>query len=225
MANHSNASSEGHRLELWLAFAFGVIFVGVMLYLATVVKNPEPYAVKIYLTVVALAGAGVAAILPGFLMFRYKGFVRASGSLAVFALLYFNAPAIGSAVVRVVPPIADPMPLVGEFFTAVDSGNPQESWGLLSPSGRELAGSESEWASLYATVLAPLGKATKRELVGRSASQTQVPGLPPGAYTSFMYRTKFANDRSPRAEAIVLRGNESEKWEVFSYQVSLATIN
>jgi hypothetical protein len=221
---HHDGTGARSRLETWLAFTFGVIFLAVLLSLATIVKNPEPFAVRIYLTVLALAGAGAGAVLPGFLDLRYKSVFRAGGSLAVFALIYLNSPSIGASVTRVVIPKTDPMPVAHAFFDALATGDPSRSWALLPAAARQQVDSEAAWDKLYASALRPLGNVQHRELVGEAA-QTSPPGWPPGAYKGLTFRTRFANDDAPRAESLVLRGNDREQWEVFSYQVSLATVH
>jgi hypothetical protein len=211
------------QLQVWLAFAFGVVFVSVLLYMAAVMKNPEPFAIKIVLTVLALAAAGVGAVLPGFMEVRYKGFFRAGGSLALFALVYLNAPAIGSSVVRVVPPKVDARPVVELFLKSLDSGEAAASWKQLAPAARaQLDDSPDKWETLYRNAVAPLGRSLSRQLVGESGSGSAMPGMPPGVYKSYTYRTKFQNDNGHRSEMVVVRGNEQEVWEIYQYQVSLA---
>jgi hypothetical protein len=41
----------------------------------------------------ALAAAGVAALIPGFIDVKYKGLIRAGGALAVFVVVFFLPPA------------------------------------------------------------------------------------------------------------------------------------
>ncbi|MBM0105827.1 hypothetical protein JM946_13890 [Steroidobacter sp. S1-65] len=91
------ASSRGLALtksqERLLAFAFGVTFVAVMLILAVVVKNPTSYQYTVFRIVLALATAGVAAMIPGFMVAKTSTIIRAGGALAVFAIVYFFSPA------------------------------------------------------------------------------------------------------------------------------------
>lgn len=213
--------SRGTSLDRWLAFAFGVTFVSVLLYLATAVKNPSVFTIQVYVTVLALAAAGVGAILPGFLEIKYKNLLRAGGALALFVLVYFNQPAIGSKIPRFVEPASSPNPVVDNFLKAISSGNPAESWALLPDDARDLInGGETTWDSLYKNVVAPLGAVESRTLVGETKLDSP-PGFPPGIYRSFSYRSKFKADVGFRNEIVIIRGNESDKWEVFSYQISL----
>ncbi|KWS33230.1 hypothetical protein [Pseudomonas syringae] len=75
------------------AFIFGVAFVSIMILIALFVSQPSPFQYFVFRTVLALAGAGVGARLPGFIGVKVKGFLRAGGALALFALVYFWNPA------------------------------------------------------------------------------------------------------------------------------------
>lgn len=81
--------------QIITAFAFGVIFLGVILLIAIKIPQPSEFQIFVFRITVALAGAGVAAIIPGFLFVGVKGIVRAGGALAVFLIVYwFNPPAL-----------------------------------------------------------------------------------------------------------------------------------
>lgn len=211
-------------LQTWLAFAFGVIFVSVLLYLATGIKNPDPTAVRIYLTVLSLASAGVGAVLPGFMEVQYKGFFRAGGALALFALVYLNAPAIGSTVVRTVTPTVPSFPVVEKFLGTIDAGNPTPSWDMLPSAARaQVDNSESNWTRLYENARAPLGKVMSRTLVGESKVEASTGPFPPGVYKAYTFKSKFQKDAAYRMETVILRGNEKEQWEIFLYNISIST--
>jgi hypothetical protein len=98
----------GVNLNVLLAFGFGIVFSGVLLGVAVVVKNPTPLLITVVKIVIALAGAGVAATIPGFLnveMAPSAGIaVRAGGAIAVFVLVFFFVPAGLIAGVEATPP-------------------------------------------------------------------------------------------------------------------------
>lgn len=218
------SGSERSRLEIWLAFAFGVIFVCVMLYLATVERNPTPLAIRVYITVLALAAGGIGAILPGFFEFQRKGFVRAGGALGLTALVYLSGPTIGKDVANFMAPKTSGEPVVNAFLAAIDSGDPRQSWALLpGPARSQVGDSEAAWDELYKNVVVPLGHAVSRTLIGQSQGQSP-PGAPPGIYHSYTYKTKYSNDGADRLENVVLRANSSDAWEIFGYQISPVTI-
>jgi hypothetical protein len=75
------------------AFAFGVIFIIVLLILAIKFPNPTPFQYLVFRIVLALAAAGVAAMIPGFLRVDVSNVVRAGGALGVFVVVFFFNPA------------------------------------------------------------------------------------------------------------------------------------
>jgi|SRR5215831_7850171 len=79
--------------ERMAVFVFGVFFVIVMLVIAMWVPSPTPTQYETFKVVLALAVAGVAAFIPGFLQVTVPKVVRAGGALAVFAVIYMNTPA------------------------------------------------------------------------------------------------------------------------------------
>ena len=79
--------------EKLLVFIFGVTFILIILVIAIFIPEPKPFQWNIFKTVLALAGAGIAAFIPGFIEVEINRFVRAGGALAVFGLLFFNNPA------------------------------------------------------------------------------------------------------------------------------------
>lgn len=75
------------------AYFFGVVFVVVLLVLAIAVPNPNAFQYTVFRIVLALAAAGVAAMIPGFLQVTVSNWIRAGGALAIFVIVYFYAPA------------------------------------------------------------------------------------------------------------------------------------
>lgn len=75
------------------AFLFGIIFVICLLALAVFFPTPTPFQYMVFKTVLSLAAAGVAAMIPGFLQVNVSGWIRAGGALAVFVIAYFYNPA------------------------------------------------------------------------------------------------------------------------------------
>jgi hypothetical protein len=80
-------------LQISLAFAFGVVFIGVMLAISLAVPYPSDFQLLTFRVTLALAAGGVAAMLPGFLSVHIPKTVRAGGALAGFAAIYFFNPA------------------------------------------------------------------------------------------------------------------------------------
>jgi hypothetical protein len=97
------------------AFAFGIVFVIVLLVLAVLHPNPTPFQYTVFRIVLALAAGGVAAMIPGFLTLTVSTLLRAGGALAVFAIVYFYSPAELTGVkVRTEQEIEIEKPVVGE---------------------------------------------------------------------------------------------------------------
>ena len=90
---HERGSHVTKLSEKHLAFMFGVVFVIVLLTLATLVPNPTPFQYTVFRIVLALAAGGVAAMIPGFLTVNVPNILRAGGALAVFVVVYFYSPA------------------------------------------------------------------------------------------------------------------------------------
>ncbi len=85
------------RFEMGLAFLFGCMALAAVLWLAFRGGNVSDQQFEILRIVLALAGGGVAAVIPGFLDLNVKAGtklgLRAGGALAVFVVLYFWSPA------------------------------------------------------------------------------------------------------------------------------------
>lgn len=92
------------KTQQLLAFTFGVVFVVVLIVLAIGFPDPTPFQYEVFKVVLALAAAGVAAMIPGFIEIEVSKWLRAGGALGVFAVVYFYTPA------RIVAPEPEPNP-------------------------------------------------------------------------------------------------------------------
>jgi hypothetical protein len=88
---------EPPRLEVVLAFTLGCIALAAVLWLSFRGEALNEQQFEIVRIVLALAGGGVGAMIPGFLDVGVKAStklaLRASGALAVLVVLYFWSPA------------------------------------------------------------------------------------------------------------------------------------
>ena len=82
--------SRGERIAV---FVFGVAFVSAILVLAVFFPDPTNFQYTVFRIVLALAAAGVAAFIPGFLHLQVNNWLRAGGAMAVFAIVFFFSPA------------------------------------------------------------------------------------------------------------------------------------
>jgi hypothetical protein len=101
MGNNGNGPpqdlSHTRRLETALAFGFGSAALAIVLWLAFGRSGLTEQQFEILRIVLALAGGGIGAVIPGFLDLHLKSgrklALRAGGALAVFVVLYFWSPA------------------------------------------------------------------------------------------------------------------------------------
>lgn len=116
--------------QLIAAFVFGCVFVIVLLVIALAIPEPTAQQMFIFRVVLALAAAGVGAVIPGFLDINGKIWeisLRATGALALFVLIYrINPPGLAakSALPKPKPPVRRKMPqhLIEEASAEKDGG-------------------------------------------------------------------------------------------------------
>jgi len=75
------------------ALVFGVVFIVTLIILSIALPNPTPFQYTIFRIILALATAGVSAMVPGLLHVEVSSWLRSSGALAVFVIVYFYNPA------------------------------------------------------------------------------------------------------------------------------------
>nr|WP_298114087.1 hypothetical protein [uncultured Pseudomonas sp.] len=76
-----------------LAFIFGLTFIIAIFVVAIFIPQPTDFQYKVFQTILSLAGAGIGAVIPGFLEVKAKGWIRAGGALAILVIFYFWSPA------------------------------------------------------------------------------------------------------------------------------------
>ncbi len=212
------------NINVLMAFVFGVIFLGIMLGFAVWFPNPEPFQVQVFMTALSLAAGGVGAILPGVFEFRYQAIAKASGAAAFFAVVWFSQPAILNSVVTIEEPTESADPVIAQFLSDLDSGNPTNSYADIDPAARKMfAPTIALWEQLYGTNLKPLGTLETRSLSGTSAAISPS-GIPIGYYRTISYLSKYSAVQGCRQEAVTVRATQDKKWRVFSYQISPATL-
>lgn len=221
-------------IKALIAFVFGALFVITILVFTAVVKNPSPAEIWTYRVILALAAAGVAAILPGFIDIKYKTAVQAGGALGIFVLvlLMFPAPeptpakAVAAAPAsatseEVVWPTEDPEFAARKYVDLVDNGKFLEAYESIDK------GVGLPWSSFEASYKAgriPLGAVVDRRQTGAQRS-TELPGRPKGGYAVVTYQTKFANEQKCREEIVTLRATPDKTWRVSKHDSSAQQID
>jgi hypothetical protein len=76
--------------KLITLFAFAVCGLGTLILITRFDSTPSQTNWYIYLTVLALAAGGIAALLPGAMNFEVPGSLKAGGALAVVALIFYG---------------------------------------------------------------------------------------------------------------------------------------
>lgn len=80
-----------------LAFSFGSVFIGLLLVIAIMVPRWTPEQALVFRVVLALAAAGVGAVLPGLLDVRARWAdnigIRAGGAVSLFVIVFLVTPA------------------------------------------------------------------------------------------------------------------------------------
>jgi len=72
----------------------GAVLLVIILIVAFLKPFPTRFQTGIFWIILSLAASACAALIPGFLEIKYKNFIRASGAIAVFVLMYFSSPNI-----------------------------------------------------------------------------------------------------------------------------------
>lgn len=118
--------------EFIVAFVFGCVFVVALLMIAIFIPQPTNQQMFIFRVVLALAAAGVGAVIPGFFMIQgevVKFTFQAGGALALFVLVYLlNPPSLianpaKSALPSPKPPVKRKVP-AHSTDAPVDSAQP-----------------------------------------------------------------------------------------------------
>jgi uncharacterized integral membrane protein len=90
-----NAKPEPPPWEKIAVFAFGVLFLLLLLVIAFLVPNPTDFQLFVFRVALALVAAAVAALVPGFLHVQsqvFRNTIRAGGAIAVFVIVYMVNP-------------------------------------------------------------------------------------------------------------------------------------
>ena len=86
---------EAKRWENIAALIIGICFLITIIIVAISLPEPSKFQIFVFRITLALAAAAIGAIIPGFILVKFRNFVRAGGAIALFVLIYLvNPPAL-----------------------------------------------------------------------------------------------------------------------------------
>jgi hypothetical protein len=186
---HSGAGPAS-QVDKYLVFAFGVVFVSVLLWLVFRSSDPlnEDQAQLVRL-VSALAAAGVAAAVPGVsrTTLRYRTWLRAGGAIVVFIVVFVYQPQ--RAVAPDIWPVRSASEAIERHLTLTDAGKYDEAYDELSSEGKRRF-SRSEFVSAFKAGREGFGPVQQRVMTGLTGMST-LPDGTHGPFKVYSYVTTF----------------------------------
>jgi hypothetical protein len=170
----------------------------------------------IFRIIIALAAAGVGAILPGFLDVRFKNWLRVGGALALFVVVYFFAPAaIPANDPSLGPgPTSDAKIRADEWLLLVDQNNFNGAYGSMAD-GFRTRYPFAQFEQLISRVRKSLGSVRARQFISAAPFESP-PGAPKGVYRQYGYKTFFESEPEAIYELVWLVG-EKQDWRVSGF--------
>jgi hypothetical protein len=220
--------------DVLLAFVFGAVFLCVLLAVAIFVTRPTPLLVTVIKIIIALAAAGVAATIPGFISLEIapsaEMVIRAGGAIAVFVLVFFFVPAglipdSGEAGTEPDPPseAGNPEVVVTEWLSLMDKKEFSMAYSQSSVQ-TQAEYSPELFRNIFQEHRAPRGDVMARKILA-AIPLRQLPTGQRGNFRGFQFRTSFSNDGGrDRIEAVVVKA-EGGVWKVTSYNISPETFD
>lgn len=208
----------GRGSDRLLAFGFGVAFLTAILVIAIVQPNPTGFSYTVFRIVLALAAAGVGAVIPGFLQVSYRNLLRAGGAVALFVIVYFFAPAPLNTIIDgqppPPPPTANARPIAEAWLKEVDQGAYGAAYGQMAKTFKARF-EEADVVGLLQREHASLGPVVSRTLVSAMPGKDP-PGSPEGHYQAYTYATRFTREPRTIYETVSLYGQDGE-WKVAGF--------
>jgi hypothetical protein len=190
--------------ERLLSFVFGVVFLSLILGIAILIPNPTGFSYTIFRIVIALAAAGIGAVIPGFISVQFRSILRAGGAIALFVIVYFFAPvALGQGEPNLgPPPKASARDAAEEWLQKVDSGDLEAAYAQMSEAFKARY-SKQEVVELIQSERQALGRLQSRRM-DAATNLENPPGQPKGYYQSYGFRSKFEMEPRPIYQAVWL---------------------
>jgi hypothetical protein len=211
-------------------FSFGVIFISVLLALVVLLPKVSAEAYTVFRIVIALAAAGVGAIIPGFLDVHMKGLLRAGGAMALFVVVYFFSPpppssspqppmhleGDGARIAPPIPPAESPDKTVSDWLALIDEFRYADAR-LASSDATKAAYSESTFVDVFSKTRTALGP-VKERVLKQVQTATHLPNGDIGTFRVFNYLTTFSDD-GRYVETVVVTA-EGGRWRVLGHNIN-----
>ncbi|OGB25754.1 MAG: hypothetical protein A3I66_05075 [Burkholderiales bacterium RIFCSPLOWO2_02_FULL_57_36] len=208
------AAPESHPIDRYLLFAFGVIFLSVLLWLVFREEQLNEDKAKLVHLVSSLAAAGVGAALPGWLNIEYKNFVRAGGALGLFVLVFTYQPE--RAVNQNIWPPSDAGKAVESHLEAIDKSAYASAYKRLAPEAIKRF-SKDDFLLTFANYRAPLGEVESRQLGGIQGI-AMLPDGTKGPFKVYSYITKFESGKTMN-EVVWAMTVSNREWRVIFHNI------
>lgn len=199
------------------AFTFGVVFLVVILAIAMFKPYPTPFEYTVFRIVLSLAAAGVGAILPGFIDVSFKNWLRAGGALALFLVVYFYNPTdaiIGPGAVTELK--KDSKAPADQWLALVDADDLTSAYGSMEKNFQDKY-QFSQFNEVLGPLRAGLGKVTARKFFSSNSAYSP-PGMPPGVYRQFVYKSQYSKE-SRSIYDVVFLAVEKNDWKVSGFSI------
>ena len=205
-------------------FLFSIFFIVVMLIIAIAIPFPTESQWRVFNWVLSLVAAAMAAVLPGVFELKFTPWLRASGSLAVFAFVFLIQPAglvsyNPSKPLGPPPPIENAMPVVDQWLSINDSKDHKAAYAQMSERFRSQYRFD-DFSRLAREGRDVFGKVVERRSVGQNSSEASAGERGYVRIYSFLTRFEFVSE--PIEEAVSVFGKEStDVWVPAGYNLNI----
>ena len=212
-------------LDIILMFSFGVLALIALFVIGLIVDQPNQLLSLVSRVTLALACAGIAAMLPGFVQLNITPHanvaIRAGGAVAIFVLVYLVDPGSqlqSNSKACEVPaaPHNNFMPVVEDWNTKIEAREYAKAYISASSWTRNQYTLEF-MKTVYENFSREVGNLKSRTLIGSNSTQ-QLPDGVCGNFRVITYLTEFENGGELSENFIVMI--ENQKWVVRDHRFS-----
>lgn len=205
------------RIELVIAVTLGIVSLSLVVILAW--SSPlDDFQKNIVWTLLAFGISGGSVFIPGLIEINLPRIAKAGGALGIFVLIFSQSPVgreVKNEVIDIVFPSEPADEAIKLFLSTTDEEKYEDAYLMASPWMRS-AYTIGDFLRVFENERKPLGRPLSRLNIGVQAAQNP-PGLPSGAYRSYVYRTRFEGYPDKNYIEALMLGVVHGKWSVFSY--------